>query len=176
LEHLGQHHRWTGHPLGHDLFAGKHRQGRATGHEHTGCARGCLNHPGQMTVPPSASNLAFVEGLYADYARDPGSVPPEWRDYFRHFPNGDFSTARALPRLKPSFRAPTLFNPAPRNGGDTTTALEPARLTELQDRINQLIRIYRIRGHIIARVDPLRQPRRSPLNSIPRISASPRRT
>ncbi len=115
-----------------------------------------------MTVPPSASNLAFVEGLYADYARDPGSVPPEWRDYFRHFPNGDFSTARALPRLKPSFRAPTLFNPAPRNGGDTTTALEPARLTELQDRINQLIRIYRIRGHIIARVDPLRQPRRSP--------------
>ena len=32
---------------------------------------------------PADMNLAFVEGLYADYERDPASVPEEWREYFK---------------------------------------------------------------------------------------------
>ena len=31
---------------------------------------------------PNTINLAFVEGLYLDYLKDPLSVPAEWRAYF----------------------------------------------------------------------------------------------
>ena len=34
------------------------------------------------TVWPGDVNLAFMEGLYSDYLRQPDSVPPEWRRYF----------------------------------------------------------------------------------------------
>ncbi|MGZ4972996.1 MAG: 2-oxoglutarate dehydrogenase E1 subunit family protein, partial [Limisphaerales bacterium] len=34
------------------------------------------------------SNLPFIEELYADYMRDPGSLTPEWREYFDNFVNG----------------------------------------------------------------------------------------
>ena len=30
----------------------------------------------------SSLSLAFVEGLYADYCRDPNSVPAAWRTHF----------------------------------------------------------------------------------------------
>ena len=38
----------------------------------------------KITAPaPNSLNLPLLEGLYADYVRDPDSVPLEWRDYFR---------------------------------------------------------------------------------------------
>ena len=33
---------------------------------------------------PSSLSLAFIEGLYEDFLRDPDSVPEEWRSYFRN--------------------------------------------------------------------------------------------
>ena len=51
---------------------------------------------------------------------------------------------------------------------ETTTAV-------LQERIDQLIRNYRVRGHMAAQLDPLGIPRRSLLNwiSIFMVSAKP---
>jgi 2-oxoglutarate dehydrogenase E1 component len=40
----------------------------------------------------------------------------------------------------------------------TAEALEEARIVALQDRVDQLIRNYRVRGHIIAQLDPLGRP------------------
>ena len=57
---------------------------------------------------PGALNLSFVEGLYADYVRDRGSVDPEWREYFDHLGNGDGAVEA---KLGPSFRPFSLFNP-----------------------------------------------------------------
>jgi 2-oxoglutarate dehydrogenase complex dehydrogenase (E1) component-like enzyme len=34
---------------------------------------------------PNATNLAFVEGLYVDFLRDPSLVPSDWRQYFEKF-------------------------------------------------------------------------------------------
>ena len=31
---------------------------------------------------PNSLSLSFVEGLYADYLREPESVSPDWRHYF----------------------------------------------------------------------------------------------
>ena len=53
-------------------------------------------------------SLAFAEGLYADYLKDPNLVPPDWQQYFADLtPDADFSRA---PKLGPSFRAASLFN------------------------------------------------------------------
>lgn len=36
----------------------------------------------QSNELPSSGNLLFVEEIYADYQRDPESVPQAWRRYF----------------------------------------------------------------------------------------------
>ena len=148
---------------------------------------------------PNPSNLAFVEGLYEDYIKDPQSVSPEWRSYFEREVGAHHGS------LGPSFGAYSIFNPpAPRANGAATNghalnghganghatnghapngaalnAPAPIVAHELsadlrhppfgsvhpsapsldiairQDRVDQLIRAYRVRGHMIANVDPL---------------------
>jgi len=96
----------------------------------------------------NVQNLAFLEGLYADYLRDPASVGPEWQQYFSEYRNGETT-------LRPAPARFSIFNPprpeAPASGGG-----------ELQDRVDQLIRSYRSRGHVIAQVNPLGFPRERP--------------
>ena len=42
-------------------------------------------------------SLPFVEQLYTDFLRDPGSVPPDWREYFGSLGHdSDFSRRPAL--------------------------------------------------------------------------------
>jgi 2-oxoglutarate dehydrogenase E1 component len=125
-----------------------------------------MREPESSTDPfPNASNLAFVEGLYDDFLRDPEAVPAEWRAYFEGLENG----AASRRHLGPSFRPASLFNPpgpatpsasnghgaAPRDG----SALRATDVALLQDRVDQLVRSYRVRGHMIAHIDPLRLPR-----------------
>ena len=99
---------------------------------------------------PNGANLEFVEQLYADYLNDPKSVSAEWREYFQGLANGE--KEKRSPQLGPSFRAGSIFNPgvaaAAGGGNDEQTAL-------LQHRVDRLIRAYRVRGHILAKVDPL---------------------
>ncbi|MFN0008748.1 MAG: 2-oxoglutarate dehydrogenase E1 component [Planctomycetota bacterium] len=98
---------------------------------------------------PNASNLAFVEDLFDRFASDPSSVPPEWREYFATLVNG----GPAAP-TGPSFRSRSLFHPAPGPAlrGTPLRDLDPAAL---QDRLDRIVRSYRVRGHMIAKIDPL---------------------
>jgi 2-oxoglutarate dehydrogenase E1 component len=92
-----------------------------------------------------APNLAYVERLYADYLRDRDAVPQQWRQYFeRSGENGHFA-------LGPSFPRSSIFRSA---GADSEGAL--------QERVDMLVRNYRVRGHTIAHVDPLGQPHSQP--------------
>jgi 2-oxoglutarate dehydrogenase E1 component len=98
---------------------------------------------------PNIQNLGFVEGLLEDFARDPESVPKEWRDYFENLGNGESVEVRT----GPSRRSESLFHrPAQAEGVRERDVL---RGFGAQDRVDQLIRVYRMRGHIIAQVDPL---------------------
>ena len=59
-------------------------------------------------------SLAFAEGLYADYLKDPSLVPQDWQEYFATLvPDAGFSRS---PKLGPTFRAQSLFNAPPGNG------------------------------------------------------------
>src|SRR6266536_132957 len=109
---------------------------------------------------PAVHNLAYLEELYAAWLRQAASVPEPWRRYFEAIADGQGAGPDA--RLGPSFRPFSIFNPpGPTPAGDGAQADE-VRRARLQDRVNQLIRNYRVRGHMIARIDPLGRPRPCP--------------
>jgi 2-oxoglutarate dehydrogenase E1 component len=97
-------------------------------------------------------SLTYVERFYADYRRNPDTVPAEWRDYFSASFNGSDSTVQ----LGPSFKSRSVFNPietsASRNEFQSPS---DSRAENLSERLHQLVRNYRERGHIIAAVNPL---------------------
>lgn len=114
----------------------------------------------QTKEPLNSLSLAFVESLYADFLEDPTSVAPEWQRYFHSFGEGNGASMRQV--VGPSFRRASMFNPPTHqqpNGHGTAKELNVA---VLQDRVDQLIRAYRVRGHMIANLDPLGLPRPVP--------------
>ncbi|RMG47668.1 MAG: 2-oxoglutarate dehydrogenase E1 component [Acidobacteria bacterium] len=114
-----------------------------------------MSDPTGRAAPPEPNvlSLAFVEELYARYLRDPSSVPAPWRAYFdRRGPGEPDGAFEERPQIGPSLSPGTLFAAA-----EPRTA--PKTAIELQDRVDQLIRAYRNRGHMVARIDPLGRPR-----------------
>ena len=85
---------------------------------------------------------AYIDGLYQDFQRDPSSISAEWQQYFR-----DFDPAAEV--LSVQTKAPS---PAPAN-------IRAASVAQLQDRVDQLVRGFRVRGHLEANLDPLGRPR-----------------
>src|SRR3569623_1920467 len=113
------------------------------------------------TTPwPNSLSLSFVEGLYADFLKDPSSVEPGWREYFEGL-GAPRNGGAAAWRPGPTFRPPSLFNPRGGKGSDgagkVTAVTQAAAL--LQDRVDQMIRAYRVRGHMAAQTNPLGLPR-----------------
>lgn len=85
-------------------------------------------------------SLDYIDDLYVQYVRDPSSVSETWRQYFEQFmvarPNGS----------------------ATADGGKTSGSKEIDQtlwLSRIQDRVNNLVREYRVRGHLVANLDPL---------------------
>ena len=109
---------------------------------------------------PGAASLAFTEGLYEDYLRDPASVPPDWQRYFSQVAEGEFRFPK--PRFGPSFRPASLFNPPTTGRGRVPSQLADPEIAAMQDRVYLLTRLYRVRGHRIAQVDPLGLPQPVP--------------
>src|SRR5690606_21737345 len=103
----------------------------------------------------------FAERLLADYLRDPQSVSDSWRRYFAALGIGNNGSGQAA---KPRFESSTLFDPpsarlARQSWREARQQFSAARL---QDRLAQLVRAYRVRGHLAAQIDPLGLPREVP--------------
>jgi 2-oxoglutarate dehydrogenase E1 component len=106
-----------------------------------------------MSIPSYPRARALAE-LYRGYLRDPGSVDPGWRDVFRDL---DDQARRWLESLD-GVRAPAAEAPAA-----PTALAEDARRAALDSvRALMLIRVYRVRGHLEANLDPLRLAPRGP--------------
>ncbi len=109
---------------------------------------------------PNTLSLAFAEELYARYLRDPNSVSPDWRRHFESL--GEDARFAASLQTGPSFRARSVFNAGGGNGnghGAVSGAVDALDFAVRQDRVDQLIRAYRVRGHMVAKIDPLGLPR-----------------
>jgi 2-oxoglutarate dehydrogenase E1 component len=111
-----------------------------------------LNDVFALTSFLDGANATYLTELYARYETDPTSLDPEWQSFFTSL--GDdaadvFADARG-PSWGQAERA--LPSPAPRGSLTKKQALDAARDT-LGARM--LIRAYRTRGHLIAKLDPL---------------------
>jgi 2-oxoglutarate dehydrogenase E1 component len=133
--------------------------------------------------PLAGANAAYVEDLYARYAADPGAVDSSWAAFFASLGDSDRAAKSGAEGASWSRRdwppAPTddltaaltgLWPAAPEAKGveaklRTKAAEAPAPVSEdaikraVLDSIRALmiIRAYRIRGHLIADLDPLGQ-------------------
>ena len=86
---------------------------------------------------------AYVDSLYQEYLADPSSLSDEWRQYF------DSMDADGVPST-------------PSVTDSQVPAVDNARsVAQLQDRVDQLVRGFRVRGHLEANIDPLGLPRPS---------------
>src|SRR5271154_4285937 len=112
----------------------------------------------------SAANAAFIEGLYGRWLENPDAVDPSWRDYFAGLGEQALN-ATQLGRGPAWRRDAALDLPT----GETIGALTgqwPAKKGAASDadvhsaahksiRAIQLVRAYRVIGHLAADLDPL---------------------
>lgn len=89
---------------------------------------------------PNTLSLFYADRLYRDWQADPGSVPPPWAEYFRRL-DGPPTDAIGAPGVGPAATQADLAS---------------------QNLVDQLIRNYRVRGHRIARLNPLADPPPAP--------------
>jgi 2-oxoglutarate dehydrogenase E1 component len=102
-------------------------------------------------------NGSFIEDLYGRYLADPASVDPSWRAYFDALEpeNRDlFARARAALSRPPVARGLVAAN---RNFPVAPSPDDASVRGIIRDhlRVIMLIRAYRVRGHLIAKLDPL---------------------
>ena len=121
-------------------------------------------------VGMNLSSRDYVDALYEQFLQDPSSVPVEWRTYFSSFPDAPVGNSSSVGS---GFEAGASQNSAAVGGaGNTASAVtsqtgSPMSLAQLQDRVDQLIRGFRVRGHMAARIDPLGLPRPEQRELIP---------
>ena len=106
---------------------------------------------------PTEINLAYVEALFASYLRDPSSVSPEWRSWFDSFPSEPDAGLDALRDAAVSSHPSS--PPSPQESSATPTSDRDTNGSQstgsLQHSVDRLVRAFRVRGHVVARVDPL---------------------
>ena len=105
------------------------------------------------------TNTTFIEKLYTDFLKEPTSVDPDWRSFFEQISKGE-DKRRALDR---ETRDITARKP---QKGQTKTFITPENREQHSEeeipaatldsiRALMLIRAYRVRGHLMANLDPL---------------------
>ena len=102
-------------------------------------------------------NSSFIEELYARYLTDPSGVDPSWRAYFDELePENRALFERARAALVPRPAQLRLVQPEPAAAGEHSID-DPSVKSLIHDhlRVIMLIRAYRVRGHLIAKLDPL---------------------
>jgi 2-oxoglutarate dehydrogenase E1 component len=110
----------------------------------------------------TGANIDFLEGLYARWLEDPSSVDASWRDLFAQ-------SAGARPQAVEAgaVRATNGHGPSPTQSGNGAQAqaflVETPAITAagmgLQARVDQTLYAFRLRGHLLAQLDPLGNPR-----------------
>lgn len=114
----------------------------------------------------SGANAEFVESLYESFRTDPRSVSNDWRRFFEQLAgdeplDGPLREPLPVPHVNGSAASNGRHAPpaAPFSSVSTAPSAPAAdgsqHLQLMQEKVAQLIRAYRIRGHKIADVNPL---------------------
>ena len=112
----------------------------------------------------AGNNSAFIEEYYLDYLKNPSRLPPGWKEFFDGLKENEEIISKTLagpswgPKKKikkDSFNLEDLSNenlPESNSATDLPLVEESAKNSI---RAIMLIRAYRIRGHLVANLDPL---------------------
>ncbi len=112
----------------------------------------------------TGGNAVFIAELYGQYLADPASVDPSWIQFFHELADeGDAVTMdfKGTPDQKRDLKIIGAVDPdvipAKKPNGKAAPVSEEANKQALLDtvRILMLIRNYRVRGHLLADLDPL---------------------
>jgi 2-oxoglutarate dehydrogenase E1 component len=101
-------------------------------------------------------SLDYIDDLYVQYIRDPQSVSPDWRKYFDEFSLVGSQTAGAHRSQSVAQRSVAVADEEGPGAEALSLRDEALWLAKMQDRVDNLVREYRVRGHLMARLDPLR--------------------
>ena len=121
----------------------------------------------------TGANATFIAELYARYLEDPGSVDPSWIPYFAELADdpaavhGDFVATPWASRGSKVIGVPDPDAPPAKPGkgikdGAAAVAGAGASEADIRKRIVDsiralmMIRVYRVRGHLMADLDPLK--------------------
>ncbi len=102
----------------------------------------------------SGSNAAWIEAWYEDWLEDPQSVPADWARVFEELAGGDEPAGGRL-EVQEKFRQLGQLKAVP--AGDTSFS------DHKEAGVIKLITAYRIRGHEVAKLNPLGQPHHAPV-------------
>jgi len=109
----------------------------------------------------SGPNAAFIAELYARYLEDPLSVDPSWRGFFGELADAPEAVERELEGPGWGEARPHLIGNGALTNGHAAELPDDAHQAALDSvRAVALIRGYRVRGHLIADLDPLGLTRR----------------
>ena len=110
----------------------------------------------------AGNNSEFINEFYADYISDPNSLPESWRKFFEGLSDDEKLVYENLkgPSWSPEKKnkRPKLLFQEKNKNGNTLERIESKSIKQASKdsvRAIMLIRAYRIRGHLIAKLDPL---------------------
>src|SRR5437868_2567301 len=114
----------------------------------------------------SGANAEFIAELYARYLDDPNAVDPSWRRFFTEM--ADDAAAIRAERAGPPWARPLPPIEMPEGPSPTPAVDEEAVQQAAIDSIRalNLIRSYRVRGHLEADLDPVHLEQRRPHNEL----------
>lgn len=113
----------------------------------------------QSTSMLSGGNAAYLEELYESYLRNPNDVPENWREYFDRLPLVSDSGARDVPHSDVRAHFQNLARHSGRRPAASSSS-EGLNHELKQIGVTQLINAYRVRGHQLAKIDPLSRNRK----------------
>jgi len=123
----------------------------------------------EPTTPFFATNATFIEELYERYLQNPQSVDASWREFFRDVTNGAASPEKrnaSWAMVKSQVigvveERPAASGQRPGKEKESLIAVNRPPSTDIEAfahdsiRAIMMVRAYRVRGHLIANLDPL---------------------
>src|ERR1700761_4300216 len=119
----------------------------------------------EATTFLSGANAAFIEGLYARWQENPDAVEPSWRAYFAGLGEEGLSATQlgrgpawrrdAKPDLATGEEIGALTGQWPAKKGAAVSEADLHAAAHKSIRAIQLVRAYRVIGHLAAELDPL---------------------
>ncbi|MEJ8566663.1 2-oxoglutarate dehydrogenase E1 component [Elongatibacter sediminis] len=101
------------------------------------------------------ANAAYIEDWYESWLQDPSSVPEHWAREFAAVADGEADGEQGQLVIRERFR---------QLGQLPASAMQDSRIADHKEAaVLKLINAYRIRGHEMARLDPLGRPHRDPV-------------